>query len=92
MNEIALTARPSLAPHARLQADRTGKDVLLYPEGILELNETAKAILAHCDGRTTVEKLIAALAEDYEIDAGEMQADVLEYLRDLQQRRLLVLC
>jgi pyrroloquinoline quinone biosynthesis protein D len=66
--------------------------VLLFPEGILELNPTALAILARCDGKTTVESVIAALAEEYDVAAEELQGDVLEYLRELQQRRLLILC
>src|SRR5262249_51895692 len=36
-------ARPQLARGVRLQIDNlTGKGVLLYPEGIVELNETAQ--------------------------------------------------
>src|SRR5690348_13302911 len=52
MPKIADDARPRLAPGVRLQIDRTtGKNVLLFPEGIVELNETAQEILNRCDGR-----------------------------------------
>ena len=61
-------ARPSLAKGVRLQIDSTtGKNVLLFPEGIVELNETAHEILSRCDGRTLGE-IICELAEEYEAD------------------------
>ena len=65
---ISDLARPSLAKGVRLQIDSTtGKNVLLYPEGIVELNETAHEILSRCDGRTLGE-IIGELAEEYEAD------------------------
>ena len=35
--------------------------VLLYPEGIVKLNQTAGDIIERCDGRRTVAELIAEL-------------------------------
>jgi coenzyme PQQ biosynthesis protein PqqD len=85
---ISDLARPTMARGVRLQIDsNTGKNVLLYPEGIVELNETAHAILSRCDGRTLGE-LTQALAEEYEADVNAMAADVRETLSDLQQRKL----
>jgi coenzyme PQQ biosynthesis protein PqqD len=91
MSEIDLQARPALAPSARLQTDRlTGEPVLLYPEGILELNATSHAIVERCDGQTTVEEICAGLAEAYEVEAAELREDVLECLRDLRRHQLIV--
>jgi pyrroloquinoline quinone biosynthesis protein D len=74
-----------------LQADATtGKSVLLFPEGVLELNETAREILTRCDGRT-VGEIIQALAEEYEVDPETLAADVRETLADLQRRKLIEL-
>jgi pyrroloquinoline quinone biosynthesis protein D len=85
---ISDLARPSMARGVRLQIDSTtGKNVLLYPEGIVELNETAHAILLRCDGRTLGE-ITDALAEEYVADVNAMAADVRETLSDLQQRKL----
>jgi len=39
--------------------------VLLYPEGIVKLNETGGQILDLCDGQTSVETLIEKLAVKY---------------------------
>jgi len=82
-------ARPSLANGVRLQIDSTtSKSVLLYPEGIVELNETAHEVLSRCDGRTLGE-IISELAEEYEADRAAIAADVNETLEDLQRRKLI---
>ena len=61
---IAGSAQPRLARGVRLQADATtGQSVLLFPEGVLELNETAQEILARCDG-ATVSEIIQTLAKN----------------------------
>ena len=88
---IADDARPRLARGIRLQIDReTGKGVLLYPEGILELNETAQAILSYCDGKTLGE-IASLLGEQYEANHGTIMAEVRETLDELQQRKLIEL-
>ena len=82
-------ARPSVAKSVRKQIDpATGKCVLLYPEGIVELNETADEILSRCDGRTLGE-IIRELAEEYEADVKSLAADVRETVSDLQRRKLI---
>jgi pyrroloquinoline quinone biosynthesis protein D len=74
-----------------LQTDpKTGNSVLLFPEGVLELNETAQEILTRCDGRT-VSEIIQALAEEYNVDVEMLAADVRETLADLQRRKLIEL-
>ena len=89
--EISDDAQPRLAKGVRLQsASTTGKSVLLFPEGIVELNETAQEILIRCDGRT-VSEIVRALAEDYDADLAALASDVRETLADLQQRRLIEL-
>ena len=88
---IAGSAQPRLARGVRLQTDsKTGNSVLLFPEGVLELNETAEEILTRCDGRT-VSEIIQALAEEYNVDVEMLAADVRETLADLQRRKLIEL-
>jgi len=87
----ALDGRPSLAPGVRLQRDAiSGEPVLLYPEGIMALNSTAHDIVARCDGATTVGAIASALAAEYEIAREELDADILECLEVLRQRRLIL--
>ena len=88
---IAGSAQPRLARGVRLQTDsKTGNRVLLFPEGVLELNETAQEIVTRCDGRTVAE-IVQALAEEYDADPKMLGADVRETLADLQQRKLIEL-
>src|SRR5438046_31607 len=83
---IASSAQPTLTRGVWLQTDsKTGNSVLLFPEGVLELNETAQEILNRCDGRT-VSEIIQALAEEYNVDLEMLATDVQETLADLQRR------
>ncbi len=91
MTAISDTARPRISKGVRLQSDSiTGKTVLLFPEGVVELNETAHEILTRCDGRT-VSEIVQVLAEEYDADLAALATDVRETLADLQQRRLIEL-
>ncbi len=91
MTAISDTAQPRLAKGVRLQSDSTtGKSVLLFPEGVVELNETAHEILTRCDGRT-VSEIVQVLAEEYDADLAALASDVRETLADLQQRKLIEL-
>jgi pyrroloquinoline quinone biosynthesis protein D len=88
---IAGSAQPTLTRGVRLQTDpKTGNSVVLFPEGVLELNETAQGILNRCDGRT-VSEIIQALAEEYDVDSHMLGDDVRETLAELQRRRLIEL-
>jgi pyrroloquinoline quinone biosynthesis protein D len=88
---IAGSAQPRLARGVRLQTDsKTGNSVLLFPEGVLELNETAQDIVTRCDGRT-VGEIIETLAEEYDVDPKMLADDVRETLSDLQRRKLIEL-
>ena len=91
MAEISDAAQPRLGKGVRLQSDpATGKSVLLFPEGVVELNETAHEILTRCDGRT-VSQIVQMLAEEYEADLVALAVDVRETLADLQRRKLIEL-
>jgi pyrroloquinoline quinone biosynthesis protein D len=85
---IADHAQPRLASGVRLEIDATtGKGVLLFPEGILELNETAQDIITRCDGHT-LREIVLGLAQEYDADLEILAMDVRETLADLQRRRL----
>jgi pyrroloquinoline quinone biosynthesis protein D len=84
-----MTARPQLATHVRLQWDAVrGKHVLLTPEGVLVLNETAAAIAERCDGQRSVTMIAAELGAQY---GQAVDDDVLTLLQRLADKRLLVL-
>jgi len=55
--------------------------VLLYPEGLVKLNDTAAAILELCDGKTSVEDLASHLAAKFDGDDIEtIQTGVFKFL------------
>lgn len=83
---IATTAIPAIWRLARLQFDDVRQQrVLLYPEGVVLLNDTGAAILELCDGRRSIADIAAALGERYQCD---VTADVIEYLSQLVEREL----
>jgi pyrroloquinoline quinone biosynthesis protein D len=92
VNSPDLNLRPRLAPHVRLQIEPVrGEPVLLFPEGLLILNETAHAIVRRCDGQARIADMVRDLAEEFEVDEAVLRADVLENLDELRQRNLLLL-
>ena len=52
--------------------------VLLYPEGMIQLNETAALILQKVDGKANLTEVIGQLQAQFP-DAPDLQADVLEF-------------
>ncbi|HVT09672.1 MAG TPA: pyrroloquinoline quinone biosynthesis peptide chaperone PqqD [Polyangia bacterium] len=85
--------RVSLARHARLRDDpRSGKLVLLAPERALELNATGARIAALCGQESTVGEIVDRLiAEtDGSQPAGQVETEVLSFLRALEDRGLLI--
>ncbi len=79
---------PKLWRLARLGHDAVrGRPVLLYPEGAVLLNDTAKAILELVDGRRTIADISAELSARY--GGADVQADVLECLERLTRQELI---
>ncbi|MFT3808955.1 MAG: pyrroloquinoline quinone biosynthesis peptide chaperone PqqD [Micropepsaceae bacterium] len=75
---------PRLKPGVRLHFDRVrGRQVLLAPERVVALDETAHAILARVDGVTPLAAIAAALAAEYDADAAEIAVDAEALIGDL---------
>jgi pyrroloquinoline quinone biosynthesis protein D len=83
---LKVSSVPALWRLARLDFDSVRQQrVLLYPEGVVLLNDTGGAILDLCDGQRSVADIAAVLGERYHCD---VTADVLEYLSALVEREL----
>jgi pyrroloquinoline quinone biosynthesis protein D len=79
--------RPVLIPHARYRWDALRRQhQVVFPEGILVLNEPGAAIVRLCDGRP-VPELLVALAEQF--PDAEVSADVGAFLERLARKGLL---
>ena len=82
---------PRIHPHFRLQWEEAQRSfVLLYPEGMVKLNQSAGEVLSYCDGSSTIDSIIAQLNEKFP-EADTLEADVLEFLSDAINRHWLVL-
>jgi pyrroloquinoline quinone biosynthesis protein E len=82
----ATTGRPVLGRGVRLAYDDVRRQpALLYPEGVLLLNESAAAVLARCDGTRTAAGIAADLAGEYD---GVTLADVADVIDGIAARRL----
>ncbi|MDR9438921.1 MAG: pyrroloquinoline quinone biosynthesis peptide chaperone PqqD [Halomonas sp.] len=90
MSEVAIDGRSvcRLRPGWRLQWEETQqRHVLLYPEGMVQLNDTAGAILAQLDGQRDVDTVIAILQASYpEAPAAAIAEDVHEFMVDATQQ------
>jgi coenzyme PQQ biosynthesis protein PqqD len=66
------------------------QDVLLMPEGTLELNGPSRDVLARVDGNRDVAAIVRELLQEYEgAQESEVRSDVLALLQDLKQRGVL---
>ncbi|GHC15504.1 pyrroloquinoline quinone biosynthesis peptide chaperone PqqD [Aidingimonas halophila] len=77
-----------LRPGWRLQWEEAqGRHVLLYPEGMVKLNDSAGAILSLIDGERNVGDVITELRSRYpQAPADELQTDVHEFLDEAVQQ------
>jgi len=74
-----LLSVPVLASMFRLQWEEAQQcHVLLYPEGMIKLNQSAGEILKLCDGKCDVAAIVAALEAKFQ--ASGLAGDVLEFL------------
>ena len=77
---------PNIGPGFRFQWEPAQECfVLLYPEGMVRLNQTAGAILNQCDGKTNVDDIVAALEQAFA--ATGLRRDVTAFLDMASQKR-----
>lgn len=77
--EMARDRPIAIASGFRLQwEDSQGAHVLLYPEGMVRLSESAGAILSRCDGERTLDGVLESLLEAF--PGADLEADVVEFL------------
>ena len=68
MQPIDTASRLAIGGGFRLQWEPAQEaHVLLYPEGMVKLNQSAAAILTRCDGARTVAQIVTDLEKTYEM-------------------------
>ena len=80
--------RPRIGPGFRLQWEPAQDcHVLLYPEGMVKLNQSAGEILKRCDGERDVDAIVADLESTF--NASGLRGDVDAFLEIAVQQRWL---
>ncbi len=86
---IELTAKPKLARLFRMQWEEAQQTyVLLYPEGMVKLNQSASEILKRCDGERDVQAIIADIEQTF--NATGLEKDVTGFLEIATERGWIV--
>lgn len=82
-------SQPRVGPGFRLQWEPVqGRHVLLYPEGMVELNQSAGEILKRCDGQRDLTAIVHDLEQAF--NAQGLDGDVRAFVEMAAQRRWLV--
>ena len=86
MSDIQLTQIPALRRGFRFQWEPAQNcHVLLYPEGMIKLNESAAAVLTEVDGTRSVGAIVADLQARYP-EAEGTQEDIVAFLEVAVER------
>ena len=73
------TAKPKLARLFRMQYEEAQQAyVLLYPEGMVKLNQSASEILKRCDGERDVQAIITDIEQTF--NATGLEKDVTGFI------------
>ena len=73
-----IPAHPKLSRRFRLQYEEAQtRWVLLYPEGMVQLNDSAAEILKRCDGERTVAEIVTELETAFSVQGLTTQVESL---------------
>ena len=85
----SLPAAPKLAPLFRMQYETAQEAwVLLYPEGMVQLNQSAAEILRRCDGQHTVAQIVQDIEAQF--SAQGIEPEIVNLLQEAQRRAWIV--
>ncbi len=90
MTEFARDRVLRLAPGCRVNSVPGQEDVLLIPEGAMQMKGPARTIIALCDGTRTFEALLEELKRLYPTaDAARIESETAALLAQLRERGIL---
>ena len=89
MTEASTASQPRVAPGFRLQWEPVQNcHVLLYPEGMVKLNQSSGEIMKRCDGERSVGAIVGELETAF--SATGLEGDVLAFVDMAGKQRWLV--
>jgi pyrroloquinoline quinone biosynthesis protein D len=66
VSAVGVSSKPAIGAGFRLQWEPAQeRHVLLYPEGMVQLNQSAGEILKRCDGARTLAEIVADLEQAF---------------------------
>ena len=78
-----------IPPYVRVMFDKVRQQwAVLAPEKVMWPDDISIEILKKCDGRASIDAISGALASEYDAPLAEVTADVLEFLQEWSDRRL----
>ena len=81
-----LNLKPTWRQGYRFQFESAQKShVILYPEGMITLNESAAAIAQYIDGQSTVQTIVELIKQEFG-NHDAIEQDVIEYMLVAQQQ------
>jgi hypothetical protein len=93
-NWLNMTDLKSVLSHSpSIVTRKTGNEYVLVPitnniadmNSVYTLNETGSFIWEHINGKRSVEEIIAALTEEYEIDNKNASEDVFSFIDNMRK-------
>lgn len=89
MTALSAGSVPHLPRGVRLHHDRIrNTHVLLAPERAFDLDDIALEVLRLVDGQRSIREIAGALAARYDAEQGVIEADVIDMLNGLANRRI----
>ena len=81
---------PAISQGFRLQFEESQDTwVLLYPEGMVKLNQSAAEIMKRCDGKRNILQVVAQLESDFK--ESNLQNDVIGFLEVATEQKWIVM-
>jgi pyrroloquinoline quinone biosynthesis protein D len=82
--EFQMESIPELAPTFRFQWEEVQDCfVVLYPEGMVKLSQSAGEIMKRCDGEKSVAEIISELNSQF--PGAELSNDVINFLKQAKE-------
>jgi pyrroloquinoline quinone biosynthesis protein D len=88
MSELTTQSQPRIGHGFRLQWEEAQSSfVLLYPEGMVKLNQSAGEIMKRCDGKADVSAIVADIESAF--NAQGLEKDVRGFIEVAAKQRWL---
>lgn len=73
----------SLNSHFQMQwEEKQDCYVLLYPEGMVQLNPTGGEILNLCDGKNSFDDIVSILSKKFSVEEENIKGDIDDFIKE----------